>query len=73
MMRGAGKEAKFPVTKNVNSISLARGEEERSDKMDETLDNTENPTITETKIPVMEAERSNETKNKPIKRLKGKK
>ncbi|GKA03039.1 MAK10-like protein [Tanacetum coccineum] len=26
------EEAKFPVTKNVNSISLARGEEERSDK-----------------------------------------
>ncbi|GJU96300.1 hypothetical protein Tco_1321056 [Tanacetum coccineum] len=25
------EEAKFPVTKNVNSISLARGEEERSD------------------------------------------
>ncbi|GJX29944.1 MAK10-like protein [Tanacetum coccineum] len=34
------EEAKFPVTKNVNSISLARGEEERSDKTDETLDNT---------------------------------
>ncbi|GKG18737.1 hypothetical protein Tco_0373035, partial [Tanacetum coccineum] len=28
------EEAKFPVTKNVNSISLARGEEERSDKID---------------------------------------
>ncbi|GJY55550.1 hypothetical protein Tco_0454665 [Tanacetum coccineum] len=45
------EEDKFPVTKNVNSISLARGEEERSDKMDETLDNTEKPTITETEIP----------------------
>ncbi|GJY94709.1 MAK10-like protein [Tanacetum coccineum] len=34
------EEAKFPVTKNVNSISLARGEEERSDKTDDPLDNT---------------------------------
>ncbi|GJV77918.1 MAK10-like protein [Tanacetum coccineum] len=34
------EEAKVLVTKNVNSISLARGEEERSDKTDETLDNT---------------------------------
>ncbi|GKE42210.1 zinc finger, CCHC-type containing protein, partial [Tanacetum coccineum] len=62
------EEAKFPVTKNVNSISLARGEEERSDKTDETLDNTERPTITETEIPVMEPERSNGTKNKLIKK-----
>ncbi|GJR94637.1 MAK10-like protein [Tanacetum coccineum] len=38
------EETKFPVTKNVNSISLARGEEERSDKTDETLDNTKKPT-----------------------------
>ncbi|GKB97938.1 zinc finger, CCHC-type containing protein [Tanacetum coccineum] len=34
------EEAKFPVTKNVNSISLAKGEEERSNKTNETLDNT---------------------------------
>ncbi|GJR80026.1 zinc finger, CCHC-type containing protein [Tanacetum coccineum] len=66
------EEAKFSVTKNVNSISLARGEEERSDKTDETLDNTIKPIITETKIPVMEAERSNETKNKPIKKAERK-
>ncbi|GJY51948.1 hypothetical protein Tco_0442795 [Tanacetum coccineum] len=38
------EEAKFPITKNVNSISLARGEEERSDKTNETLDNTVKPT-----------------------------
>ncbi|GJR99215.1 hypothetical protein Tco_0315724 [Tanacetum coccineum] len=38
------EEAKFLVTKNVNSIFLARGEEERSDKTDETLDNTVKPT-----------------------------
>ncbi|GJS21331.1 MAK10-like protein [Tanacetum coccineum] len=43
--------AKFPVTKNVNSISLAIGEEERSDKTDETLDNTVKPTVTEMEIP----------------------
>ncbi|GJT52975.1 MAK10-like protein [Tanacetum coccineum] len=39
------EEAKFPITKNVNSISLARGEEERGDKTDETLDNTVKPTV----------------------------
>ncbi|GJY19904.1 hypothetical protein Tco_0392470 [Tanacetum coccineum] len=66
------EETKFPITKNVNSISLARGEEERSDKTDETLDNTEKPTVTEMEIPVMEAERSNETKNKPIKKAERK-
>ncbi|GJV44046.1 hypothetical protein Tco_1428582 [Tanacetum coccineum] len=62
------EEAKFPVTKNVNSISLARGKEERSDKTDETLGNTVKSTVTETEIPVKEAERNNETKNKPIKK-----
>ncbi|GKE41666.1 zinc finger, CCHC-type containing protein [Tanacetum coccineum] len=67
------EEYKIPVTKNVNSISLAKGEEERSDKTDEALDNTVKPTITETEIPVKEAERNNETKNKPVKRLKRKK
>ncbi|GJY88709.1 zinc finger, CCHC-type containing protein [Tanacetum coccineum] len=51
------EEAKFPIAKNVNPISLARGKEERSDKTDETLDNTLKPTVTETEIPVMEAER----------------
>ncbi|GKE34446.1 zinc finger, CCHC-type containing protein [Tanacetum coccineum] len=67
------EEAKFPITKNVNSISLARGEEVRSDNTNETLDNTVKSTVTETKIPVKEAERNNETKNKPIKRLRRKK
>ncbi|GJU67067.1 MAK10-like protein [Tanacetum coccineum] len=66
------EEAKFLVTKNVNSIFLARGEEERSDKTDETLDNTVKPTVTETEIPVKEAERNNETKNKPIKKAEKK-
>ncbi|GKF95603.1 hypothetical protein Tco_0288338, partial [Tanacetum coccineum] len=62
----------IPATKNVNSISLAKGEEERSDKTDETLDNTVKPTVTETEIPVMEAERSNETKNRSIKKAERK-
>ncbi|GJU45016.1 MAK10-like protein [Tanacetum coccineum] len=31
------EEAKFPITKNVNSISLAKGEEERSNKTKGTL------------------------------------
>ncbi|GJV19126.1 hypothetical protein Tco_1368146 [Tanacetum coccineum] len=66
------EESKFPVTKNVNSTSLARGEEERSDKMDETLDNTVKPTVTEMEIQVKESERSNETKNKPIKKAERK-
>ncbi|GJW28171.1 zinc finger, CCHC-type containing protein [Tanacetum coccineum] len=66
------EEAKFPVTKNVNSISLARGDEEMSDKTDEKLDNTVKPTITETEIPVKEAKRNNETKNKPTKKAKKK-
>ncbi|GJW82419.1 zinc finger, CCHC-type containing protein [Tanacetum coccineum] len=66
------EEAKFLITKNVNSISLVRGEEEGSDKTDETLDNTVKPTVTETEIPVKEVERSNETKIKPVKRAEKK-
>ncbi|GJT94102.1 hypothetical protein Tco_1082947 [Tanacetum coccineum] len=59
------EEAKFPVTKNVNSISLAREEEERSDKTDVTPGNTEMPT--EIKIPVKEVEINNEAECEPIK------
>nr|GEV75467.1 zinc finger, CCHC-type [Tanacetum cinerariifolium] len=66
------EEAKFLVTKNVNSISLARGEEERSDKKDETLDKTVKSTVTTSKIPVKQAERNNETTNKPIKKAENK-
>ncbi|GKC72084.1 hypothetical protein Tco_1117967, partial [Tanacetum coccineum] len=65
-------EAKIPVTKNVNSISLTKGDEEGSDKTDETLDNTVKPTVTETEIPVKEAKKSNETKIKPVKRAEKK-
>ncbi|GJW32430.1 hypothetical protein Tco_0052462 [Tanacetum coccineum] len=64
------EEAKSPVTKNVNSISLARGEEERNDNDDMAADNGINGTNTE--MPVKEAEKEtkaeNGTKNKPIKR-----
>ncbi|GKF46188.1 MAK10-like protein, partial [Tanacetum coccineum] len=63
------EEAKFPITKNINSISLAKGEEQKSDKTDETLDNTVKPTVTETEIPMMEAERRN---NKPIEKAERK-
>nr|GEV28184.1 MAK10-like protein [Tanacetum cinerariifolium] len=45
------EESKLPITKNVNSISLARGDEERSDKMEEILGNTVKSTITAMKIP----------------------
>ncbi|GKE38479.1 MAK10-like protein [Tanacetum coccineum] len=55
------EETKFPVTKNVNSISLARNEEKENNKMDETPDNTKMPT--ETKMPVRKAEAMNRAKN----------
>ncbi|GJU14262.1 hypothetical protein Tco_1142228 [Tanacetum coccineum] len=58
-------EAKFCITKNVNSISLARGEGERNDETNEILDNTEMPT--EIKIPVKEVKMNNEVECEPIK------
>ncbi|GJV36916.1 zinc finger, CCHC-type containing protein [Tanacetum coccineum] len=65
------EEAKFPVTKNVNSISLTKGKEESSNKKEVTPDNTERPTETKVKMPVKKAETKNEaengTKNKSIK------
>ncbi|GJR39052.1 DNA-directed DNA polymerase [Tanacetum coccineum] len=55
------EEAKFPVTKNVDSISLERGEEERSDKIDVATGNDiEKSTGTETGMQVKEAEKKNE-------------
>ncbi|GJY20229.1 MAK10-like protein [Tanacetum coccineum] len=57
------EEAKFPITKNVNSISLTKGEEERSNKAGVTPDNTEKPTKTKMEMPVKEAEKMNEAKN----------
>ncbi|GJW17713.1 hypothetical protein Tco_0025149 [Tanacetum coccineum] len=59
------KEAKSPITKNVNSISLARGEEERNNDNDvATGDDIKKPTKTKTGMRVNEAE--NGIKNKPI-------
>ncbi|GKB50743.1 hypothetical protein Tco_0901496, partial [Tanacetum coccineum] len=45
--------SRAPVTKNINSISLARGEEERNDDNDvATGDDIENPTRTKMGMPV---------------------
>ncbi|GJV62505.1 MAK10-like protein [Tanacetum coccineum] len=57
------EEAKFPVTKNVNSISLTKGEEERSNKKEVTPNNTEKPTEIEVEMPVKEAETKNGAEN----------
>ncbi|GKC34447.1 hypothetical protein Tco_1046831 [Tanacetum coccineum] len=55
------EEAKFPVTKNVNSISLAREEEERSDKIDvATSNDIEKPTGTEMEMQANKAKKKNE-------------
>ncbi|GJX21093.1 hypothetical protein Tco_0223770 [Tanacetum coccineum] len=48
------------------------GEEEMSDKTDETLDNTVKPARIEMEILVKEAKRNNETKNEPIKKAENK-
>nr|GEY49449.1 hypothetical protein [Tanacetum cinerariifolium] len=54
------EEAKFPVTKNVNSISLVRGEEERSDEIDvATINDIEKPTGTEMRMQVNIAQKKN--------------
>ncbi|GJZ89897.1 MAK10-like protein [Tanacetum coccineum] len=68
------EEVKFPVTKNVNSISLKKGEEERSNKTEVTSDNTEKPSETKTEMSVREVEAmngaKNEAENESIKTLK---
>nr|GEW22955.1 zinc finger, CCHC-type [Tanacetum cinerariifolium] len=64
------EEAKSPVTKNVNSISLAIGKEERNNNDDMAADGGINGT--DMKMPVKEVEKETEAKNgnknKPIKR-----
>ncbi|GJU54006.1 zinc finger, CCHC-type containing protein [Tanacetum coccineum] len=57
------EEAKFPVTKNVNYISLTKGEEEMSNKKEVTPDNTEKPTEKKAEMPVKEAESKNGAEN----------
>ncbi|GJR66008.1 zinc finger, CCHC-type containing protein [Tanacetum coccineum] len=63
------EDAKSSVTKNVNSISLAKGEEERNNDNDvATGEDIEKSTRTETVMPVNEAE--NGIKNEPIRKAK---
>ncbi|GJT07953.1 hypothetical protein Tco_0842415, partial [Tanacetum coccineum] len=59
------EEAKFPITKNVNSISLTKGEEEEgSNRTKVTPDNAEKLTKTEIETLVMEVKKINEVKNR---------
>ncbi|GJU62896.1 hypothetical protein Tco_1244731 [Tanacetum coccineum] len=55
------EEAKFPVTKNVNSNSPARNEEEENNKTDKTPDNTKMPI--EMEMPLRKAEAVNRAEN----------
>ncbi|GKA39212.1 MAK10-like protein [Tanacetum coccineum] len=57
------EEAKFPVTKNLNSISLTKGEEGGSNRAKVTPDNAEKPTKTEMETLVIEVEKINEVGN----------
>nr|GEV78461.1 hypothetical protein [Tanacetum cinerariifolium] len=61
------EESKFPVTNNINSISLARGKEERSNKTVVTPNNTKKPIGVEMKIPVKETEKNSKAENESIK------
>ncbi|GKC13280.1 MAK10-like protein [Tanacetum coccineum] len=68
------EEAKSPVTKSVNSISLIREEDKKSDKYDvATDDDSEKTNRPIMKVSVKEAETKNRAKNraknKPIKKL----
>ncbi|GJQ93073.1 MAK10-like protein [Tanacetum coccineum] len=67
------EEAKSPVTENVISISLTKGDEERNDDNDvATGDDIKKPTRTKTGMPVKESENENEAenriKNEPIRK-----
>ncbi|GJU60191.1 hypothetical protein Tco_1237957 [Tanacetum coccineum] len=55
------EEAKFPITKNVNSISLGRNEYEDNNKTNKTPNNTKMPTKTE--MPVRKAKAMNGVEN----------
>ncbi|GKA23932.1 hypothetical protein Tco_0709965, partial [Tanacetum coccineum] len=58
------EEAKCPVTKNVNSPSLTREEQEMSNKTDVTVGNDiKKNTRIETKMPVKEAKKEDEAEN----------
>ncbi|GJX66789.1 hypothetical protein Tco_0301132 [Tanacetum coccineum] len=59
------EEAKSPVTKNVNSISLTRGEREKSDKNDvATGDGIKKTNGSDTDMPVKKAETENGAENR---------
>ncbi|GJX45565.1 zinc finger, CCHC-type containing protein [Tanacetum coccineum] len=69
------EEAKYPVTKNVNSLSLTREEEEKNDENDvTTINDIEKTNGSNTEMPVKKAEKENKakngTKNETIKRVK---
>ncbi|GJS15878.1 MAK10-like protein [Tanacetum coccineum] len=57
------EEVKFPVPKNVNSISLTKEEEKISNKTEVTPDNTKKPSEIKTEMPVREAEIMNRAEN----------
>ncbi|GJT98500.1 MAK10-like protein [Tanacetum coccineum] len=58
------EEAKYPVTKNVNSISLSRGKEENNNEDNATTgDDIEKTSGSYPKMPVKEAEKENEAEN----------
>nr|GFA08060.1 hypothetical protein [Tanacetum cinerariifolium] len=57
------EEAKFPVIKNLNSISLTKKEDGGSYRTMMTPDNAEKPTKSETEKPVMEVEEINKVKS----------
>nr|GEV91421.1 hypothetical protein [Tanacetum cinerariifolium] len=60
------EEAKFLITKNVNSISLTKKEEERSKNTDVTIrEDIEKLTKTEMELPVKGAEKEDEAENEP--------
>ncbi|GJT75218.1 hypothetical protein Tco_1041943 [Tanacetum coccineum] len=66
------EEARHPVTKNVNSISLIIREEEKNTNDNATSgDSIERPDGSDAKVPLNEVEKENKaengTKNKPIK------
>ncbi|GKA61106.1 hypothetical protein Tco_0760513, partial [Tanacetum coccineum] len=59
-----GEEAKHPITKNVNSIFLIRGEEENNEDDNATIgDSIERPDGSDVKMPLKEVEKKNEAEN----------
>ncbi|GKB33244.1 hypothetical protein Tco_0872645 [Tanacetum coccineum] len=59
------EEAKFLITRNVNSISLANEGDERSNEKIEMPETTEEPTETGTETPLKRAETKDEVKDRP--------